>query len=185
MWIFVGFFVACSVSTERLDAIEARQDALERAHEEQLGQRLTELQALEQRVEAVERSAASPARPASETLSVPELRVVVKAANHVTVPRADVDLLGEEGLVRAVRVVPHKGPDGEVDGFRLSGIRGESVVSKLGFKNGDVVLSVNERPLTSMAEVMEAYQALRDEDTLTFEISRRGQRSSLRIDLLD
>jgi type II secretion system protein C len=84
-----------------------------------------------------------------------------------------------EALSKMARAIPHRGPDGETDGYRLSGIRRNSLASQLGIKNGDVIHSVNGRPLTSMQEAMSAYQELQTGSSFTFEITRRGQKQTL------
>lgn len=82
-------------------------------------------------------------------------------------------------LSTQVRVVPHKGSDGAIDGFRLSAIRRGSLFDKLGIKNGDIVHGVNGSPLTSTEAAMQAYQALRSERSFSFDVTRRNQRQSL------
>lgn len=82
-------------------------------------------------------------------------------------------------LATQMRVVPHKGSDGQVDGFRLSAIRRGSLFDKLGIKNGDIVHGVNGNPLTSTEAAMGVYQQLQNESSFTFEITRRNQRQTM------
>jgi general secretion pathway protein C len=81
-----------------------------------------------------------------------------------------------DSLVSQVRAIPHKGPDGEIDGFRLSAIRRGSLLQKLGIKNGDVVHGVNGTPLTSATGAMGAFQSMQSERSFSFEVSRRNQK---------
>ena len=83
-----------------------------------------------------------------------------------------------EQLYSQVRAVPHKGPDGEVDGYRLSGIRRKSVFHKLGIKNGDIVHGVNGQSLTSMSAAMEAFNGLQNEKNFSFDLTRRSNRKT-------
>ncbi len=83
-----------------------------------------------------------------------------------------------EKLASQVRVAPHKGPDGDIDGYRLSGIRRNSFFKKLGVKNGDIVHSVNGQPLTSMSSAMNAYESLQNDKNFSFDITRRNQRQT-------
>ncbi len=83
-----------------------------------------------------------------------------------------------EQLYSQVRATPHKGPDGGVDGYRLSGIRRNSVFYKLGIKNGDVVHTVNGKTLDSMSSAMTAYNSLQAEKNFTFEVTRRNKRET-------
>lgn len=82
-------------------------------------------------------------------------------------------------LAGQVKVAPHKGADGEIDGFRLSAIRRGSLLEKLGIKNGDIVHGVNGNPLNSTQAAMKVYETLRNEKSFNFEITRRNQRQTL------
>lgn len=106
--------------------------------------------------------------------------VTKEGPNKFIVDQALVDKIMQnpEELYSQVRAVPHKGPGGEVDGYRLSGIRRRSVFNKLGIKNGDVIHSVNGRPLDSMANAMDAYQSLGSQRSFTFEVSRKNERQN-------
>lgn len=85
-----------------------------------------------------------------------------------------------DALSRMARVVPHKGADGELDGFRLSGIRRGSTLDSCGFKNGDVVKTVSGRPVTSVDEALAAYQATQDQPELVVGLLHRGAALELR-----
>jgi general secretion pathway protein C len=88
-------------------------------------------------------------------------------------------LANVDSLAGQVRVAPHKGPDGQTDGFRLSAIRRGSLFEKLGIKNGDIVHGVNGNPLTSTQSAMQVYETLRNERSFSFDITRRNQRQTL------
>ena len=83
-----------------------------------------------------------------------------------------------DSLASKVRVVPHRGADGEVDGYRLSAIRRGSIFDKLGIKNGDIVHQVNGMGLTSPDQALSAFQSLQSESNFTFEVSRRNKRQT-------
>lgn len=101
--------------------------------------------------------------------------------NKFTVERSLVEqaLANPESLAGQVRVTPHKGTDGAVDGYRLSGIRRGSVFEKLGIKNGDIIHTVNGKALTSTSDAMNAYQSLQNESSFSFEITRRSKRQTM------
>jgi len=98
-------------------------------------------------------------------------------------PSLDQLLEDPEALSKMGRALLHRGPDGDFDGYRLSGIRRGSPPDLLGFENGDIVHELNGHPLTSMEEAMEAYHALRGATGLDATVTRRGERIQLRIDL--
>lgn len=84
-------------------------------------------------------------------------------------------------IASSLRSIPHKGADGRIDGFRLSGIRRSSIVASCGFKNGDVLHAVEAMPLTSPEEALAAWQALHQATTLRFDLTRRGQAITVEI----
>ncbi len=84
-----------------------------------------------------------------------------------------------ESLSKMARAIPHRGTDGEIDGYRLSGIRRNSLASQLGIRNGDVIHTVNGKPLASMQEAMAAYQELQTGSSFNFEVTRRGAKQTL------
>ncbi len=84
-----------------------------------------------------------------------------------------------ESISRMGRALLHRGPDGEFDGYRLSAIRRNTLADKLGIRNGDVVHSVNGKPLNSVQSAMEAYQTMTNDSNFSFEVTRRGQKVDL------
>ena len=76
-------------------------------------------------------------------------------------------------LMRQVRVVPHM-ENGQVDGLRLFGIRASSVVSALGFQNGDTLRRVNGHDVSSPERALDAYAAVRNADRVEVDLDRRG-----------
>jgi len=83
-----------------------------------------------------------------------------------------------DALISQVRATPHKGPDGEIDGFRLSAIRRGSLLQKLGIKNGDVIHGVNGAALTSATGAMGAFQSMQSDSSFNFDITRRNQKNT-------
>lgn len=83
-----------------------------------------------------------------------------------------------EGLSRMGRALLHRGPDGEFDGYRLSAIRRNTIADKLGIRNGDIIHSVNGKPLNSMQAAMEAYNTMQNDKNFKLEITRRGERQT-------
>ena len=87
-------------------------------------------------------------------------------------------LSNPEKLYTQIRATEHK-TDGEVDGYRVSGIRRKSVFYKLGVKNGDIIHNVNGMPLTNLNGAMEAYQSLQSSRDFSFEITRRKKKRKM------
>lgn len=127
--------------------------------------------------EVPERGAGSLAKTDGEE----ENGVTKSGDNKFVVERSLVDqaLSNPEALASQVRVVPHKTPDGEIDGYRLSGVRKGSLFEKLGIKNGDVVHAVNGKELTSTSAALDAYNSLQSSSSFSFDVTRRGKRQTM------
>lgn len=82
-------------------------------------------------------------------------------------------------LLRQVQVSEAEG------GYRLSGIRGDSDVGKLGFRNGDVVTAVNGTSMTDELGLLGLYGGLGRTRTYNVTVRRDGGRQTRTIRLRD
>lgn len=89
-----------------------------------------------------------------------------------------------ETLMRQARVVPST-REGESVGFKLYGIRVNSLPHVLGIKNGDLLEGINGRELGSLEAAMATFEALATETKLTVAIERKGQDMTLEIEIVD
>lgn len=109
-----------------------------------------------------------------------------KGEHHVAVDAADFQALFEDPstLARAARVVPSQ-RDGEIDGYKVYGIRRSSPLKHAGFKNGDKITKVQGKPIAGIDRAMEVYAELSrgDVESVTFTIERKGEEIELRIDI--
>lgn len=105
--------------------------------------------------------------------------------NHYQVDRSVLTtyLSDLDALSKMARAIPHKGPDGEIDGYRLSGIRRNSPLSSLGIKNGDVIHSVNGTNIGNMGEAMTVFNGLASQSSFSFDVTRRGAKQSMQYDV--
>jgi len=87
-------------------------------------------------------------------------------------------LANPEKLYTQVRVTPHKDADGNIDGYRMTGIRRKSLFYKLGIKNGDIVHSVNGQQLNSLSSAMDAYNSLGNSRDFNFDVTRRKNKQT-------
>lgn len=87
-------------------------------------------------------------------------------------------LANPEKLYSQVRVTPHKDADGNIDGYRMTGIRRKSLFYKLGIKNGDIVHSVNGQQLNSLSSAMDAYNSLGNSREFNFDVTRRKNKQT-------
>lgn len=82
-------------------------------------------------------------------------------------------LTNPASLTKQARIMPSV-RDGVARGFKLYGIRPDSLPRELGFKNGDLLKSVNGLPLGGVDQALAAYAKLRRSDKLVLEIERKG-----------
>ncbi len=110
--------------------------------------------------------------------------IQVDGPNERTVDRGIVDaaLANPARFAKSVRVRPYK-RNGEVTGFRLRRIRRGSPLEMLGAKKGDIIHSVNGVNLTSVDKALAAYQSLRSENQLSFDVTRKGKPTTLTINI--
>ena len=79
----------------------------------------------------------------------------------------------------------HRGPDGERDGFRVRRIQCGNPLDEAGFRNGDVVHSVNGQEVTGMTDVFRVWRKVRKAEELEVTLSRKdGTKETLRYTLL-
>ncbi|MCB9678112.1 MAG: hypothetical protein H6737_23630 [Alphaproteobacteria bacterium] len=120
-----------------------------------------------------EASADAEGEPAPPTESAPpehEPRCEARG-NGFTLDRA---VLGSDAVARAGRLVPHRSSDGELDGFRMSGLRESGLGQSCGFRNGDVLRAVNGLPLRTVEDAMNAYGAVSEGSEAQIEVLRDG-----------
>lgn len=78
-------------------------------------------------------------------------------------------------LMRSARIVPDKGNGDEVLGIKLFGIRSGTLLSELGFKNGDRLETINGFPMSDPQKALEAYGRLQTADGLKVKVNRGGK----------
>jgi general secretion pathway protein C len=102
-----------------------------------------------------------------------------------TVERSVVDhvLENQAELMKSARIVPEKGPDGNTVGIRLFGVRPDTLLGALGLKNGDRLEGINGFNLGSPEEALNAYARLRSAPKLNLTVTRRGQPTSIDINI--
>lgn len=99
---------------------------------------------------------------------------------HYDVDRALVDkiLLDPSQIMRSARIVPSI-KDGKANGFKMYAIRPNSVYAKIGMQNGDTIQSINGFEITSPDKALEVYTKVKSANSLSVQITRRGQPVSM------
>jgi len=76
------------------------------------------------------------------------------------------------------RVVPNY-RNGKYEGFKLVGVRPGSLYRSIGVRSGDVIKSVNGKPIDSPNKALELFEQLKASSSIQLEIERRGQPKQL------
>jgi general secretion pathway protein C len=87
-------------------------------------------------------------------------------------------LKSEEDISKQAKSRPHF-TDGRQDGIILTGIKPNSVYRRLGLRNGDILLGVDEADIKSAEDVSAVYQRLSSASELTLKIKRRGRSTTM------
>lgn len=102
----------------------------------------------------------------------------------VTVSKAKVDstLQDLNQVIQQARMVPNYN-NGQVDGFKIFGIKGGSIFSDLGLQNGDVINQINGTQIDSLEKALPMLQLLKTESSYTIDITRNGAKQSMNINI--
>lgn len=76
------------------------------------------------------------------------------------------------------RIVPNY-EDGKYQGFRLVGIRPDSLYKAIGLESGDLIRRVNGRDIDTPNRAIELFEQLRNSSTISLDIERRGQKVTM------
>jgi general secretion pathway protein C len=95
--------------------------------------------------------------------------------NEYDISRAEVDktLSNLNDVAMQARIVPAF-KDGVATGFKLFSIRPDSIYSKIGIQNGDVIRRINGFEINSPDKALEAYSKLREAGRIEIEVERNG-----------
>jgi general secretion pathway protein C len=95
--------------------------------------------------------------------------------NNYDVDRKEVDraINNLNDLAMQARLVPAF-KDGVAEGFKLFSIRPDSLYSKIGIVNGDVIKRINGFEMNDPAKALEVYTKLKDAPRIDVEIDRNG-----------
>jgi len=104
-----------------------------------------------------------------------------RGGTTITVSRSDIErsLQDMNKLLSEVRIRPHFS-NGKPDGLALSRIKGGSIFSKLGLRNGDIVQGMNDSSIESPDDILELYKKLKSGSEVELQIERKGQTENMK-----
>lgn len=107
----------------------------------------------------------SPVQTDGDTIVVSEEELSKELAN---LPR----------LLSQARAVPFF-RNGQSIGMRLFAIRRGSLYEKVGLKNGDILLSINDNSLSDPTQALKLFEELKNQEQLAVKVERNGKEKSL------
>jgi general secretion pathway protein C len=120
---------------------------------------------------------AAPPLPTGTKVTEPGWGAGIKAldGNNYDVPRSEVDraINNLNDIAMQARLVPAF-KDGVAEGFKLFSIRPDSLYSKIGIQNGDVVTRINGLDMNDPAKALEVYTKLKDAPRIDVDVDRNG-----------
>jgi general secretion pathway protein C len=105
----------------------------------------------------------------------PEINVA-ENSQDIKIPRtqitdaiSDVSALMQQGKIR-----PHFS-EGKPDGLALTRLRPDSIFTKLGLRNGDIILGVDGEKIQSADDALKFYNSLKSSPNVAIQIKRKGE----------
>ncbi|MCC7383576.1 MAG: PDZ domain-containing protein [Deltaproteobacteria bacterium] len=96
------------------------------------------------------------------------------------IPRGEIDnvLSNLNAVATQARIVPSF-QNGKANGFKLFSIRPNSLYSKIGIQNGDIIQKINGYEINSPDKALEIYSKLKDATSITVDLIRRGKTQTM------
>ena len=112
----------------------------------------------------------------SQEIRKPSTELGETSSQNINVKRSQIDTAIKDvnTLMKQIRIRPNF-KNGKPDGFRLTGIRPNSIFYKMGLKSGDVIMGVDGKDIESVDDALKFYQNLQSSSKVQLQIKRRGQ----------
>ncbi len=108
-------------------------------------------------------------RPAGTT------ELATTGATIVDIDRDELEeMLRQDQFARGTRIVPRL-TNGKPSGFKIFAIRPQSAYAKLGLKNGDTLLSINDIEIRDMDTALSAYTKIEAVDLYDIRVERKDE----------
>ncbi len=101
--------------------------------------------------------------------------IIQKSENDYDIPKEEIakTLSNLNDVAMQARIVPAF-KDGVAQGFKLFSIRPDSIYTKIGIQNGDVIKRINGLDMNSPEKALEIYGKLKDSARIDIEVERNG-----------
>lgn len=98
-------------------------------------------------------------------------------STNITLDRATVNKSLENitELLSQVRVRPHY-KDGKADGLMISQVRPNTIFTRLGLRNGDIIQNIDGEAIEDPDDILDFYEELKSGSSVSLGIQRRGKK---------
>ena len=112
----------------------------------------------------------------SQKIRKPSTKLGAGSSQNISVKRSQIDTAIKDvnTLMKQIRIRPHF-KNGKPDGFRLTGIRPNSIFYNMGLKSGDIIMGVDGKDIESVDDALKFYQNLQSSTKVQLQIKRRGR----------
>lgn len=120
-------------------------------------------------------SGGKPAASEREAPTASSLATETSSGNFVIDQRslnASLDNIGQ--AMTDARLLPST-RNGTVEGFRISEVKPQGIFGKIGIKNGDILLRMNDFPIDSPEKAMQSLVSLKGQSRISLDLIREGQ----------
>jgi general secretion pathway protein C len=119
--------------------------------------------------------AAAPVKTDAPPSAVLGAGVKQLSENDYEIPKEEIakTLSNLNDVAMQARIVPAF-KDGVAQGFKLFSIRPDSIYTKIGIQNGDVIKRINGLDMNSPEKALEIYSKLKDSARIDIEVERNG-----------
>ncbi len=109
---------------------------------------------------------------------------VPKSSASVRLKRSQVDnaVKNVNQLLKQVRILPHF-QNGKPDGLSFTSIKPNSIFAKMGLRNGDIILGVDDQQIETVDDALDLYQRLKSSSQVRLQIKRQGRQKTIEYDI--
>ncbi|SDB53987.1 general secretion pathway protein C [Desulfonatronum thiosulfatophilum] len=120
----------------------------------------------------------------SPLVATPQPWSAPAGATRVSLSRQDVQpiLSDPNALLQMASFKPFS-VDGRVGGFQVLSIRPNSLLSKIGLRNGDVLARIDGQTLTGPTQLLQAYSGMNRASLITLDVQRASQMQTYLVEL--
>ncbi|WP_022852194.1 type II secretion system protein N [Limisalsivibrio acetivorans] len=106
------------------------------------------------------------------------------STDKITIPREDfVEQMGDiNSIIKSVLMRPYE-RGGELIGYRLTRMRKDSVLRRVGLQNGDVLMRINGQELKTPEVLFGMMGSVEDISAVTLDIERKGEKKTIFVEI--